>query len=62
MIRFELYRDTAGQHRFRIVAANGETIAQSEGYHNRQDALDTITAITHGAATAPIIHPTHPTE
>ena len=27
--------------RFRIKARNGEVVAQSEGYHNKQDAIDT---------------------
>ena len=30
---------------FRIVAANGELLTNSEGYHNRRDAMDTIDSI-----------------
>ena len=26
---------------FRLRARNGEIVAQSEGYHNKQDAIDT---------------------
>lgn len=54
MIRFELYRDTAGQHRFRIVAANGETIAASEGYRRKLDCLETIALLRTQSATATV--------
>lgn len=40
--RIETYRDTTGEWRFRIVAGNGEIIADSEGYSRHQDMLDTI--------------------
>lgn len=30
---------------FRVRAANGKTIAQSEGYHNRADCLGTATLL-----------------
>ena len=30
---------------FRIRAANGKTVAQSESYHNRHDALETATML-----------------
>lgn len=33
-----VYRDQVGEWRFRIVSSNGEPVAQSEGYVNRQDA------------------------
>lgn len=41
MNRLKLFRDTAGEWRWHVVAGNGEIIADSaEGYKNRQDALD----------------------
>jgi uncharacterized protein len=36
--RFEIYEDAAGEFRWRLVAANGEIVAQSEGYTRRGDA------------------------
>lgn len=30
---------------FRVKAMNGKTIAQSEGYHNRQDCIGTATLL-----------------
>ena len=34
-------RQAMREWRFRIKARNGEVVAQSEGYHNKQDAIDT---------------------
>jgi uncharacterized protein YegP (UPF0339 family) len=40
---------------FRIVANNGETVAQSEGYSRRIDAMATIRSIKSCAAAAEIV-------
>ncbi|MEM8528462.1 MAG: DUF1508 domain-containing protein [Bacteroidota bacterium] len=34
--KFEVYKDKAGEFRFRLKAKNGENILQSEGYACRQ--------------------------
>jgi len=53
MSYFYLYKSTANsQWYFSIRAANHERIAQSEGYHNKQDALNTINLIRRTASTA----------
>lgn len=39
---------------FRGTARNGKPILQSEGYHNRDDAVDTVNLIRGQAATAPV--------
>lgn len=36
---FGVYRDAAGEYRWRLVAANGEPIAASEGYTSKQSAI-----------------------
>jgi len=37
-MRFELYRDSAGEWRWRLRARNGEVVAESgEGYKRRED-------------------------
>jgi uncharacterized protein YegP (UPF0339 family) len=51
-MRFEMKKDVAGQRRFCIIADNGETIAQSEGYVRRIDRLNAIALIRAGAAGA----------
>jgi uncharacterized protein YegP (UPF0339 family) len=45
-MKFEIFKSKANhQWYFRLVASNGRIIAQSEGYHNREDCIDTITSI-----------------
>jgi uncharacterized protein YegP (UPF0339 family) len=39
---FELFRDKAGDHRFRLKAGNGEIILASEGYTTKADAEEGI--------------------
>jgi uncharacterized protein YegP (UPF0339 family) len=64
-VRFELYRSmrrlddgtsVPGDTYFRIVAANGQIIAQSEGYKNESDALHTIKLIQAKAPIAAVMH------
>lgn len=40
--RFVMKTRSDGQWMFNLVAGNGEVVATSEGYHNREDALHTI--------------------
>lgn len=43
MGHYKLYRDRLNQWRWRYVAANGRTIADSgEGYYRREDAMNGI--------------------
>jgi len=42
-MRFHVYKDTAGYSRWRLLAANNRTIADSgEGYNNKQDCLSAV--------------------
>ena len=42
-MEFQMYRDIKLQWRWRLVAINGRTIADSgEGYYNRNDCLEGI--------------------
>ncbi|WP_374526005.1 YegP family protein [Sphingopyxis sp.] len=51
---YKLYQDTRSQWRWRYVAANGRTIADSgEGYYNRQDAINGI-AIMKASYNSPV--------
>ncbi len=52
---WEVYKDTAGKYRWRLKAANAEVVAQSEGYVNKQGALDGIKAVRNIALTAKIV-------
>lgn len=43
--KFELYKDKAGEFRFRLKAGNGETILASEGYKDRAGAMNGIESV-----------------
>lgn len=45
-MRFEVFRDSAGEYRWRLVAANGKTIADSgEGYTRERDVRRAVKAL-----------------
>lgn len=46
----QVYVDTAGEFRFRVLARNGEIIADSEGYRHKQDAIDVLEGHFAGAS------------
>ena len=49
-----IYKDTAGQWRWRLVAANYRIIATSgEAYHNKQDCLSAIVLVK-GTGNTPV--------
>ena len=53
--RFEIFRDSAGEYRFRLIAPNNKIIAVSEGYKNKSGCLHGIEAIKRYASEAEII-------
>lgn len=53
--KFEIFRDDQGEHRFRLVAPNGEIIAQSEGYSSDDKAHEGIEAVQQYAAGAAVV-------
>ncbi len=53
--KFELYKDKAGEYRFRLKAANGETIATSEGYASKSGAKNGIASVQKNASTAEVV-------
>jgi uncharacterized protein YegP (UPF0339 family) len=53
--KFELYKDTAGEFRWRFVAANGNIIAtSSEGYKAKVDCQNGINLVKKEGAAAPV--------
>lgn len=44
--RFEVYQDKAGQHRWRLIAANGRIIATGEGHTRKADAERAMETVT----------------
>ena len=53
--KFEVYKDKAGEFRFRLKAKNGEIIATSEGYKKKAGALNGIESIKKNAPDANIV-------
>lgn len=47
--KFELYKDKAGEFRFRLKAANGQILLASEGYKTKPNALAGIESIKKNA-------------
>jgi len=54
-VHFEIYKDKAGQFRFRVTATNGNILAASEGYKQKASALNAIERIKSDAAGAETI-------
>ena len=52
--KFEINKDIAGEFRFKLVAVNGETIAVSEGYKNKDGVMNGIDSVKQNAAAAVI--------
>ena len=53
--KFELYKDKAGQFRFRLKAPNGEVIAVSEGYSSKSSAKNGIESVQKNAPAAEVV-------
>lgn len=43
--RFEIFKDRAGEYRFRLLASNGQIILASEGYSTKNACLNGIAAV-----------------
>lgn len=52
--KFEVNRDEVGEFRFKLIAANGLTIAVSQGYPTKEHALIGIASVKQNAANAVI--------
>ena len=50
--KFEIYKDTAGKYRFRLVAANNEIIATSEAYESKDGCRNGIESVKKSAPKA----------
>lgn len=52
--KFELNKDVSGEYRFKLIAANGQTIAVSQGYNAKESALNGIESVKQNAPGAVI--------
>lgn len=54
--RFEVYRDSAGEYRWRLRHWNGNVIADSgEGYETKRGALDAVESVRKNAPNADVV-------
>lgn len=52
--KFVIKTDAQGKYRFNLVAGNGQIIAQSQAYKDKQSALDGIESVKKHAADSTI--------
>jgi len=52
--KFEIYKDEAGKFRFKLKAANGETIAVGEAYESKEGCKNGIESVKMNAPIAEI--------
>lgn len=43
--KFEVYKDKAGEFRFRLKASNGQTVLTSEGYSSKKSAMNGVESV-----------------
>ena len=43
--KYQVYKDAAGEFRFRLIARNGEMVADSEGYESKEGCLNGIEVV-----------------
>lgn len=55
--KFEIYKDKAGEFRFRLKAKNGQIIGSSEGYVKKDSCKNGIESVRKNAVDSPIILP-----
>ncbi len=53
--KFEMYKDKAGEFRFRLKATNGQIIAVSEGYTTMNNCVKGIESVRKNAVDAAIV-------
>ena len=53
--KFEVYKDKAGEFRFRLKATNGEIILTGESYKAKAGCLKGIESIRKNAADSPVV-------
>ena len=55
--KFEIFKDNAGEFRFRLKSSNGQIIAVSEGYVKKDSCKNGIESVKRNSVDAPVIEP-----
>ncbi|MCK6517945.1 DUF1508 domain-containing protein [Myxococcota bacterium] len=53
--KFEVYKDAKGEFRFRYKAANGQIVAQGQGYSSKAACMNGIKSIQENASGADVV-------
>ena len=53
--KFEIFKDKKGEFRFRLVAANGQVIATSQGYKTKASCMNGIDSVKKNAPKTNIV-------
>ena len=53
--KFEVYKDKAGEFRFKLIAPNGLEIASGQGYKSKESCMEGIKSVKTNAPTADIV-------
>ncbi len=53
--KFEIYKDKKGEFRFRLIAANGQIIATSQGYKTKKSCLNGIESVKKNAPNTEVV-------
>jgi len=53
--KYDIYKDSKDEYRFRLKAPNGEIIAVSEGYESKSACLNGIESVRKNAPEAEIV-------
>jgi uncharacterized protein YegP (UPF0339 family) len=53
--KFEMFKDSKGEFRFRLKAPNGEIIASSEGYKSQDACINGINSVKENAPKADVV-------
>ena len=53
--KFEIFKDKKGEFRFRLVAANGQVIATSQGYKSKSSCMNGIDSVKKNAPKTEIV-------
>ncbi len=50
--KFQINKDAAGEYRFTLISPNGQTIAVSEGYTTKDNAMNGVASVRENASAA----------
>jgi len=53
--KFEIFKDKKGEFRFRLIAANGQVIATSQGYKTRASCMKGIDSVKKNAPQTDVV-------